>query len=383
MQTDAGDAPTAPKVRLSHTQLWSFQKGFYEQEGTDAWARKIPFFPTSNVFIAHAYANILIRFMQDWMKQGVPDDQPFYILELGAGTGMFGFYLLSQLLDLRERLGLPGRLFVYVMSDFVAQNVRFWREHPALEGFVADGAIRFARFEAGASDRIEIESPDGADWQAIDARNPASKPLIVIANYLFDSLPCDLFRIAEHRLQEGLARPNIRPNRNVDINLGAIMDEAGFDFTYQEVGTPYYGDPLYDTILAGYRDAFPEAHFLFPVGSLDCIRSLLPCSQGNMLLIATDKAYAELYELYMTQSPDIVLHNEAFSVTVNFHAVGEYARLCGGSHHHQRTPGTDHYLRLHLRIRPRQSARDAKRGCLLHRRDRSRAPIQCLQPLRA
>jgi hypothetical protein len=56
------------KVRLSESTLWTFQKEFYSQEGVEAWAQKIPFFSTSNVFIAHSYAAILIRFMQDWTE---------------------------------------------------------------------------------------------------------------------------------------------------------------------------------------------------------------------------------------------------------------------------------------------------------------------------
>lgn len=338
MNPDAAALP--PKVRLSQTRLWDFQKEFYTREGADAWARKIPFFSTSNAFIARSYADILFRFMQDWTRRGGTDDaEPFYVLELGSGTGAFGFYLLRHLLELRARLDLPEISFVYVMSDFVEKNLDFIKGHPALGAFVEAGLLGFARFEIGVDERVEIELGGVAGARILGAREPTAKPLVVIANYVFDSLPCDAFVISEGILKEGLTRPDIKPNASPEMNTGAPMEVAGFDFTYADAPAPCYTDERYEAVLSGYRETFREANFLFPVGALDCLKGLEGMCGGEMFVLATDKGYGSNHELYMTQGPDIVLHNAAFSVTVNFHALGEYARLNGGSCYHQSAQG--------------------------------------------
>jgi tetratricopeptide (TPR) repeat protein len=58
-----------------------------------------------------------------------------------------------------------------------------------------------------------------------------------------------------------------------------------------------------------------------------------------MLLLAADKAYNREYELLGQSGPGFARHEGAFSLMVNFHAIGQYALGAGGqylhsSHHH-------------------------------------------------
>jgi hypothetical protein len=122
-----------PPTPLSASKLWRWQRGFYEREGIAAWAGKIPFYITSNPAIADSYAQILIRLLQDRSRTETVDPaEPFFVVELGAGHGAFGFHALRRLLELREALGLAHVPLVYVMTDFVQRNVDFWRSHPVL-----------------------------------------------------------------------------------------------------------------------------------------------------------------------------------------------------------------------------------------------------------
>lgn len=327
---------TDDKVRLSESRLWAFQREFYAREGAEAWDGKVPSYVTSNAFIAHAHASVLLRFMAEHAARGGPDDEPFHIIELGAGPGRFGFLLLQELTRLRAELGLSHVRFVHVMTDFADKNIGFWREHPALRPHIAAGTLGLARFEIGASDRLEVELAAAPGARILEPARPLSRPLIVIANYVFDSLPCDIFRLCGGRLEEGLTRPNIRPNPAGGNNLAEVMDRAGFDFTYRPAALPYYGDPLADAVLAGYREELGEASFLFPVGAVGCLRDLLRLTRGGLFVMATDKGYGRHHRTFMASPPDIVLHDTAFSLSVNFHALGEYARRTGGSCHHQR-----------------------------------------------
>jgi tetratricopeptide (TPR) repeat protein len=335
METILESLPQTAKTRLSQSALWEYQKEFYAVLGQEAWTQKVPFFSTSNVFIARSYAHIILRFMQDWQARHGHDAEPFYIMELGAGTGLFSFYFLKQLQELQAALHPKEIPFVYVMTDFVAANIDHWRTHPALQEFMDAGRLGFAQYEIGGSAHIAVELQGMEDAVIISPEQPTQKPLIIVANYLLDSLSCDIFKIVDGQLQEGLTRPNIRPAENVEMNIGAVMDDAGFDFTYQDAHFPYYENAEYDAILAAYLQELPQANFLFPIGALDCLVTLKQMSQDKLFVIATDKGFGNNHALYMMQKPDIVLHNTAFSVMVNFHTLGEFAQRCDGGCFHQ------------------------------------------------
>ena len=83
---------------LSLSKLWNYQRDFYLKNSINAWVDKVPFYITSNPYIANSYAHIIIRFFQDIIKNNsLPPTGPFYIVELGAGSGTFSFHLLNSI----------------------------------------------------------------------------------------------------------------------------------------------------------------------------------------------------------------------------------------------------------------------------------------------
>lgn len=82
-----------------------------------------------------------MRFFQEYATRhhAGSEPNPFIIVELGAGTGMFAFYLIKKLLELRASLKRPDLTFKYIMTDFSAKNIAFWRDHPALRQYVQYG----------------------------------------------------------------------------------------------------------------------------------------------------------------------------------------------------------------------------------------------------
>jgi hypothetical protein len=74
--------------RLSQSHLWRMEREYFEKKGIEAWLHEVPFYITSNPFIARAYASIVINFMRDWItKHPEAIKHPFYIMELGTGPG--------------------------------------------------------------------------------------------------------------------------------------------------------------------------------------------------------------------------------------------------------------------------------------------------------
>jgi hypothetical protein len=168
------------------------------------------------------------------------------------------------------------------------------------------------------------------------AQQETSNPLIVIANYIFDSLPHDLFRVQEGKLQEGLIQPTPEIGEK---QSNQPMDLAVFDssFAYHDMTLPYYNDPKLDTLLADYAREHPNSSFSVPIGSLRCLDTLLRIAHEKLLLLTSDKAYGYHFELYEQTQPEITFHDKAFSMTVNFHAIGQYCKQYRGDCFHQST----------------------------------------------
>src|SRR5579862_2198828 len=103
---------------LSGSKLWDVQSNFYQTEGIDSCDHKMPFYATSNAFIANVYANIILTYMKECVEKKVASaDKPFIILELGAGTGKFTYLLLKRLTTLTATNAAPR--FIVVATDFV------------------------------------------------------------------------------------------------------------------------------------------------------------------------------------------------------------------------------------------------------------------------
>src|SRR5690606_17988842 len=126
-------------------------------------------------------------------------DRPFYIIELGAGSGKFTYFMLKALLELREICAFPMNKIVYVMTDFTASNYNFWQQHPNLKPYFESGQLDAGIFDAVNDDSIKL-------WKSGTVLQPGSvrNPVCIVANYLFDTLYHDIFQVEGGELKEGL-----------------------------------------------------------------------------------------------------------------------------------------------------------------------------------
>jgi hypothetical protein len=76
--------------RLSESLLWWLQRNFFKQRGPQAWAKGVvPYYITSNAWIADSYAKVVLGWLRDCAGTLDPD-HPVTLLELGCGSGRFG-----------------------------------------------------------------------------------------------------------------------------------------------------------------------------------------------------------------------------------------------------------------------------------------------------
>lgn len=312
--------------RLSDSALWRFQREYFDKQGIQAWANQVPFYVTSNPYIARCYAETVFAFIRDWTHQNPASAQePFYVLELGTGSGRFSYYVVKQIVALLKEFNLSHVKLRYVMSDFTKNNLEFWQQQDALAPFVKEGIIDFAMYNMEETPNIQLIN-SGIHLTPGSIKNP----LVIFGNYIFDTVSHDCFRVKNNQVQETLITlrtPRVNMEHNQVLNLEQL-DVQHEDQTIDPAN--YYDDPDFNALIKHYQTKLKDSYVLLPISGLKTIRELLKISQVGGLLISSDKGYGDISELDRNGFPGVSFHG-SFSLMVNFDAIAEYFTVRGGN----------------------------------------------------
>jgi tetratricopeptide (TPR) repeat protein len=311
---------------MSQSLVWRLQRNFYTQLGMHAWSdRIVPNYITSNTFIADAYARMVCGFARDCTAHGVDRDHPIYVVELGAGHGRFSYYFARALAERRGHPSLEGLRFVLVMTDLAERNIEHWEQHPQLAPLIAEGRLDFARFDVESDSELVLRHGD----RTIAAGDLAN-PLVVIANYFFDSIPQDVFYIdAEHKLLECPVTLTSIQEEN-DLDDPRLLERLGLYFDVREIDADYYEEPELNQILARYRQRLSGSTLSFPCTALRCLDTLAGLAHGNMLLLTADKGHIHDESVLARNVPAVAVHG-SISMDVNYHLIATWVRDRGGA----------------------------------------------------
>jgi tetratricopeptide (TPR) repeat protein len=314
------------KRKFSESCLWKMQREYFDQAGINAWVNQVPFYITSNPYIAYCYARTTLSFIQDIIKSNPQARQhPFYILELGTGSGRFSFYVIKAIGELQTLLGLEDISICYVMSDFTKNNIKYYETHPALLPYIERGVVDFALFD------MEVERPITLLKKNLRlAPETLVNPLIVYANYIFDTISHDAFTVHGDKLYELLLSTST-PETNMLNNRPQDMEQLKIDFKVNEIKSNYYNDPVLDDILEEYKNTLQDSSVLFPIGSIRAIKLLRKLANDKLFIISSDKGYSSIKSLDNLGHPSLSFHG-SFSMMVNFHAIAEYFKNSGGDY---------------------------------------------------
>jgi hypothetical protein len=324
-EDSAGGTVLQGQCRLSESVIWSLQREFYEAQGPAAWKPKgIPFWMTSNRHFARAMARVVLGFLRDAAAAGTLDPAaPVNVLELAAGSGQFGFTFVSSLRELQHAVpGLEPFRVRYVMTDLAQSNVAAWGRHPRLRPFVDEGLLDFACFD--------LEQDGDARLLESGETLASANPLVVLANYAFDSTRQDCFRVHGTTLTQDLVTATVVGDGPADVSDPALLERIRLRFDPRPMPAAYYDDALSNRVLEGYRKGLGDTTFLFPVGAIGCVRRLLGLSAGRMFLLCGDKGAAHEEQLRGRGDPIMTLHGSCFSFIVNLNAIGHYFEEGGG-----------------------------------------------------
>lgn len=363
---------------FSQSSVWELQKQYYQQLNiAQSWGQNdIPFFATSNPFIADKYARYILDYIERTPEVSL--SQPLYIVETGVGHGRFSFLLLERLcqnfmrmpesnseashlgkislekttlgeeatikqfedspnLSLAETVHCPFR---YIMTDVSENNLTTWKQHPRLQTYIQYGIVDFAYFDVVSLEEPYLELV-GTDL-SLHLRD---KPLLVISNFMLCALPYDLFRISEGHL-EHCEIIDIDQEDNPDRNdPKAYLRQLKFQFNYQAIDGHFYTEPLFNQLLQQYSQLIQSATFTFPISVIrlfDYFYRINP--EFNWII--TDEALSHSSQVEKSHAIVGKIKNGTFSNRVNLHLLELYLQQVNKTVRTPKNPDkrTDTYL---------------------------------------
>jgi tetratricopeptide (TPR) repeat protein len=249
--------------------------------------------------------------------------------------------VLKALEELMAFAGIELPPYRYIMSDLPVKNIKYWQQHASLLPFVRQGSLDFAQFDAEHDTSLHL-TESGLNIRPGDLR----QPLLIVANYFFDSIPQELLYVDEGQIYEcGIsfqAADEAGGNDEtggadeaggmvaVGTNEAAGMDEAGGKPSPLESLKPEYhyrradeydkDTNAFHEILDIYKSKLKDSHFLFPFIGIQCLERLQLLSREGFVLISADKGDHRLEHWEFRDAPKLI-HHGSFSLTANYHAL--------------------------------------------------------------
>jgi len=311
------------KKRLSQSKLWDLQRKYYEKVGVNAWRKRaVPHVITSNVFIADQYVQLVYAFLRDWEAE-IDKDHPVYLIELGTGSGRFSYHFMRRWLDRTEQFGDLDITFKFLLTDFTESNLKFWKTHPLMKEMVQKGIADFVLFDATQDTSLTLVN----SGETLTS-NTLVNPLIVVANYLFESIPTDIFYTEDNQLSESLVSMESDYPEDHEL-ISELLDSIHLSYNNQPIKNDYYENKTYNQILENYRNDLKKTYFRFPITGLNCCANLQTLCKNRMMLITADKGFSSLDAMDLLEPPQIAVHG-SMSMMVNFNALEQFFTLQDG-----------------------------------------------------
>ncbi|NRX21616.1 tetratricopeptide (TPR) repeat protein [Clostridium beijerinckii] len=245
-------------------------------------------------------------------------------MELAAGVGRFTYTFLKRFLHMIENSSLKDIKFKYIVTDFAERNIEYWQNHSFLSPYFEAGILDCATFDISKDDEIKLRHSG-----EVLSKGKMKNPLILFANYTFDSLPQDTFYVNNGEIYEGVITIT-SPDEKGDPNDKSIL--AGLDYYYTDKkidGNSYYEDKNLNDVLMHYKNSLEDTAFYMPIIGLRCISRLRKLFNDDVILISADKGYKNEESMDKNYHPFLSKHG-CISMTVNFHAIELYFKELGG-----------------------------------------------------
>lgn len=311
-------------IRFDQSIVWSLLHRFYTEAGPEAWSNKIvPQRSTSNAFCADTYASIVASFFKELVAEG--NSQPPLIIELGGGSGRFAWQFLNRLFNYHFAGSDDCPEFTYLLTDGSAKNIEGWKKKERFSPLVESGVLEFAELLIEADPVIRTEKGD------LKPQDLADRPVIIIANYLFDSIASNMVRVCNHEIEQVYMETQSTSRDFLKMPITSFESVTERFESRPITGDPT-GHPLIDAALRRYAEKPGDFHVVVPQISLEFVERFLE-RDTPLLLLTGDLAYSDPAE-FQLRSP--LIFDTYFAHYTNMHLFGELFGAYGGAMQSQR-----------------------------------------------
>lgn len=304
--------------------LWDLVRQFYNGAGVTAWSDGIvPMDITSNCYIADSYAAVVATFFRELEQEG--NSRPPLIIELGGGSGRFAWQFLNRLFNYHFVDGEECIEFTYLLTDAAQTNVDNYASSPRFKPLVDAGVLSFGQL---------LVTPDPVIHTAEGPLTPADfadRPVIIIANYLFDAVPANLLRVRDNKIEQVHMRLETYDDEFLNQPITSFKSLTGWFESHPIAGSPT-GNARLDAIVEQYTAYDDDFHVVVPEIAFAFLDKFLE-RETPLLMLAADLG---------TSSPDNFtldtpfLFESYFAYYSNFHIFAEQFRTLGGDAQFQR-----------------------------------------------
>jgi ectoine hydroxylase-related dioxygenase (phytanoyl-CoA dioxygenase family) len=311
-------------TRFDQSVVWSLLHRFYMEAGPAAWSNKIvPQRSTSNAFCADTYAAIVASFFKELIAEG--NSEPPIIIELGGGSGRFAWQFLNRLFNYHFSDEDPCPEFTYLLTDGATKNIAAWKAKARFAPLIESGVLDFAQLLIEPDPVIRQDSGD------LKPADLVGRPLIIIANYLFDSIAANMFRVRDHTIEQVFVQTE-STERNFIRKPITSFESVSDRFQSRPVKGEPTGHPIIDEALRKYAQRPGDFHVVVPQICLEFVEKFVH-RDTPMLLLAGDLAYSDPSEFELA-SP--LIFDTYFAHHTNLHIFGEMFGAYGGTMQSQR-----------------------------------------------
>jgi len=314
-----------PIKPFSKSLIWQMQLDYYHKAGISAWrSGEVPHYITSNPVVGKTYAELFLALLRDLSLKG-KTTETVYLMELGVGHGRLCYHFLKHFEKYYENSALRLPPVCYVLSDFTESNLGFWKTHPRLQPYLEKGWLDFALFNAESDTEIKLRN----SGKLLDTES-LEQPIVVVANYFFDTIPQELFRIQKGKIEQALLGISSEHDKE-KTDPAQLIGSLKLEYDYEEANYPIYpNERKLNTLLHFYQKHLSDSHLLFPHVGIRCLKKLKSLSKAGLVLLSADKGEHHLSNLDHRSAPKLKTHG-SFSLIVNYHALKLYCENEGGT----------------------------------------------------
>ncbi|MBT4989305.1 MAG: tetratricopeptide repeat protein [Rickettsiales bacterium] len=309
-----------------NSRIWKLQKDFYKNQGVSAWIGKVPFYITSNCFLARKYAEMLINLISDGLRNNTFNPKhPIYIFELGSGNGKFGYHLINDLMQCRKDVKDINLDIRYIMTDLCPKNIEFWKKHSQLKDMVIDGILDMGVFDADYCNDIQTEFA-----KKTVSKKSLVNPPIVIGNYFLDTISCDLLRFQSGKVSQGDLTLRTKVE-NYSNNAVKDLQSVDINYSFSDFDEKSVADKGLSQLINYYKNNVEDSTVLMPTTVFKIVDFFSKAhKKQKAFFMFSDKGHVGLESLQKSQKPHFAFHG-SFSLMVNFHALKYYYSIKKGS----------------------------------------------------